>query len=121
MTFLKIDGRISNQVYTFDSKMGLASHFTFVSITGPTLDKSSAKAMRAHTTKANFARRRRRLVRDHAAQKDNVACVKFVQGEEVGLTTDRGLVVGSRPPLLSHPGVDQQLNRTDALYIQHCT
>lgn len=96
--------------------------FTFVSINGPTLDKVNAKAMRAHTTRVNFARRRRRLVRDFADQKEILARVQPLQVEQDGLNTNRDLTVQSRLPILrlSHPGLDRKLNGKDAFFIQNC-
>lgn len=100
--------------------MGSAPDLTFVSITGPTLDKVNAKAMRAHTTRANFARRRRRLVRDYADQKENAARVNSLRVGADGLNTDRGLVVHIQYPIFSHPGLDYRLNKKDAFFIHHC-
>lgn len=120
MALLQTDRCISNRIDTHASKMGLASNLTFVSITGPTLDKRSAKAMRAHVTKANFARRRRRLVQDHVAQKECTACAKRLKRDEHGIDKDDNLAVDVQLPILGHPGLDQQLNRTDAFYIHHC-
>ncbi|KAJ9644239.1 hypothetical protein H2204_001590 [Knufia peltigerae] len=48
------------------NQVAFAPRLTFVSTTGPTLDHDSAKARRAHTTRANFARRRQRLVTSDA-------------------------------------------------------
>lgn len=97
-----------------------APGFTFVSINGPTLDKVHAKAMRAHTTRVNFARRRRRLVLDYSDQKESLARVHALRVEQDGLNTDRDLTVHSRLPILSHPGLDRKLNRKDAFFIQNC-
>jgi hypothetical protein len=62
-----------------------ASHspqdLTFVSMTGPTLNDSSAKAMRAHTTRANFRKRRHRLVQEYLDQKAKTT------PPETGMTT----------------------------------
>lgn len=114
------DRRMSNQIGMSVNKMGSVPDLTFVSINGPTLDKVNAKAMRAHTTRANFARRRRRLVRDYADQKENVARVKSLRiGEDI-LKTDHGLVVDIQHPIFSHPGLDYKLNRKDAFFIHHC-
>lgn len=101
-------------------KMGSAADLTFVSITGPILDKVNAKAMRAHTTRANFARRRRRLVRDYADQKESAARIGSLRIREDGLNTDRGLVIDIQHPIFSHPGLNYRLNRKDAFFIHHC-
>lgn len=111
---------ISGQTHMSANKMDSVPDLTFVSITGPALDKVSAKAMRAHTTRANFARRRRRLVRDYAEKKECASRSKPPQVKEHGPNTDRGLVVDIRLPMLSHPGLDRTLNRKDAFFIEYC-
>lgn len=103
------------------NKVGSVPNLTFVSMTGPTLDDTSAKAMRAHTTRANFARRRRRLVREYADQKKRAACVQPLQVEEDCQTTDWNQVVDTQFPIFSHPGLGQKLNEHDAFLIDHCT
>lgn len=108
------------QISMSASKMGSVPELMFVSITGPALDKASAKAMRAHVTRANFARRRRRLVRDYANQKDHAMRLKPAHVEQDDLNKDRGLVIDVRLPMLSHPGVDRRLHGKDAFYISHC-
>ncbi|KAI7779304.1 hypothetical protein LA080_000975 [Diaporthe eres] len=101
--------------------MGSAADLTFVSITGTTLDKVNAKAMRAHTTRANFARRRRRLERDYAEQKESAARFGSLRVGEDGPNTGRGLVVDIQHPIFSHPGLGYRLNRKDAFFIHHLT
>lgn len=103
------------------NKMDSVPDLTFVSITGPALDKVGAKAMRAHITRANFARRRRRLVRDYAEKKECASHPNPLQVKQDGLDTDRSLVVDIRLPMLSHPGLDRRLNRKDAFFIGYCT
>jgi hypothetical protein len=99
------------------AKAGFVPNLTFVSMSGPTLDNVSAKAMRAHTTKANFARRRQRLVREYAEQKERDARVGPVQVEDDSQTTCHHQVVDIQ---LSHPGLDQRLNGEDTFLINHC-
>ena len=97
------------------------SNLTFVSITGPTLDKAGARVRRAHTTRTNFAQRRRRLVRDYADQKECAARSKSSQVEEDGLTANGDLVRDIRHPIAPYPGLeDRRLNRKDAFFINHC-
>lgn len=115
-----MDGRISGQTRMSANKMDSVPDLTFVSITGPALDKVSAKAMRAHITRANFARRRRRLVRDYAEEKECASRSKPLRINKDVLDTDRGLVVDIRLPMLSHPGLDRRLNRKDAFFIDYC-
>lgn len=118
----QIDACITYSIDTLANTMGLAPGLTFVSTTGPTLDRGSVKAMRAHTTRVNFARRRRRLVQDYAAQNKSAAKVKYAHAEDVSPSKDRSLVlVDHHPPITSRPGLDQRLNRGDAFYIQHRT
>lgn len=103
--------------------VALVPNLTFVSTAGPTLDHASAKAMRAHITRANFARRRRRLVREYAEQREHTVCLKprQVKGDShARQVTDRGQVVNIQSPILSLPGLDQRLNRADAFFIIHC-
>lgn len=102
------------------NKMGTVPNLTFVSISGPGLDKANAKAMRAHVTRANFARRRRRLVQDYADKNERAAYLKPVQVEQDGLGPDLGAVVNTRLPMLSHPGLDRRLHGKDAFFINHC-
>jgi hypothetical protein len=102
------------------NRVGFVPNLTFVSITGPTLDHISAKAMRAHTTRANFARRRLRLVREYAAQKECASRIEPLQVEEDGQTTDRDQVVDIQLPIFSHPGLDRKLNSKDAFFINYC-
>lgn len=68
----------------------MESTFTFVTTTdAPALSASGAKLMRAHITKTNFARRRRRIAveaqqnvqRDQTPQKGPVATVRDMPGE----------------------------------------
>lgn len=101
------------------SKVGIVPNLTFVSITGPTLDNISAKAMRAHTTRANFARRRRRLVREYADQKECATRVEPRQVEKDGQTRDCDQVVDVQLPIFSHPHLDRKLNGRDAFFISH--
>ncbi|KAK2767464.1 hypothetical protein FQN54_003620 [Arachnomyces sp. PD_36] len=103
------------------NKVDFAPNLTFVSITGPTLDNASAKAMRVHTTRANFARRRQRLVREYADQKESTARAQPRQAEEDYQTMGRNQVVKIRLPVLSHPGLDRKLNNNDAFFINHLT
>lgn len=102
------------------SKMDSGSPLTFVSISGPTLDRASAKAMRAHTTRANFARRRRRLVLEYTGGKKKPAHAGPLQVEKHGLDTERGLALHFGFPVSGHPGLDQRLNRKDAFFINNC-
>ena len=102
------------------NKVGFVPNLTFVSITGPTLDIISAKAMRAHTTRANFARRRLRLVREYADQKECAARVEPQQVEEDGQTTDRNQEADIQLPIFSHPGLDRNLNGKDVFLINYC-
>lgn len=108
------------QIYVSINEMGSAPDLTFVSITGPTLDRVNAKAMRAHTTRANFARRRRRLVRDYAVHKESSAREDSLKVEQDALRTDRGREVDIRLFIFSHPALDPRLNRKDAFFIHHC-
>ncbi|RDW73579.1 hypothetical protein BP6252_07486 [Coleophoma cylindrospora] len=103
------------------NEVGFVPNLTFVSMTGPTLDNSSAKAMRAHTTRANFARRRLRLVREYSDLKDCAPRVEPPQVEEDGQTTDHDQVVDIQLPIFSHPGLDTKLNGIDAFFINHLT
>lgn len=112
--------RISNQINMSANKVGFVPNLTFVSITGPTLDNISGKAMRAHTTRANFTRRRLRLVREYADQKECAARVELLQVEEDDQTTDRNQVVDIQRPIFSHPGLDRKLNGKDVFLINHC-
>ncbi|KAK2613113.1 hypothetical protein N8I77_000042 [Diaporthe amygdali] len=100
-----------------DRKAGSVPDLTFVSITGPALDKVSAKAMRAHTTRANFARRRRRLVHEYADRKESTARVELLQVEEAGLTINRDPSVDVQLPILSRPHLDSK----DAFFIHYLT
>lgn len=97
-----------------------APNLTFVSTTGPTLDRASAKAMRAHVTRANFARRRRRLVREHAEQREHTVCLKPRQVKGDGQVTNRGQLVNIQSPILSLQGLDRRLDQADAFFIVHC-
>ncbi|RDL35887.1 uncharacterized protein BP5553_06499 [Venustampulla echinocandica] len=103
------------------NKVGFVPNLTFVSITGPTLDNIRAKAVGAHTTRANFTRRRLRLVREYAAQKECAASVEPLQVEEDGQTTNRDQIVDIQLPIFSHPGLDQKLNPKEAFFINHLT
>ncbi|KPI34551.1 uncharacterized protein AB675_7403 [Cyphellophora attinorum] len=61
---------VYHRAYAMDSPASRPPQdLTFVSMTGPTLNESSAKAMRAHTTRANFRKRRHRLVQEYLDQK----------------------------------------------------
>jgi len=102
------------------NKAVFVPNLTFVSITGPTLDNTSAKAMRAHTTRANFARRRRRMVREYADRKECATCVKPLQVEEDGQIIDFDQAVDIQLPIFNHPGLDRKLNIKDAFFINHC-
>lgn len=99
-----------------------APNLTFVSTTGPSLDYAGVKAMRAHITNTNFARRRRRLVREYADQRKHAmrVCVEPLQVERHGQTMDRDQVVDIQLPVLIHPGLDRKLNLHDAFFINHC-
>lgn len=103
------------------NKVDFVPNLTFVTITGPTLGNINAKAMRAHTTKANFTRRRLRLVREYADQKACAAHVEPHQVDEDDQTTDRNQGVDIQLPVFSHPGLDQRLNGKDAFLINNCT
>lgn len=47
----------------------MTSRFTFISTAGPNLDPANARSVRAHTTRANFARRRLLSTRLYTAQR----------------------------------------------------
>ncbi|KIW13321.1 hypothetical protein PV08_08509 [Exophiala spinifera] len=99
---------------------------TFVSTTGPTLDHDSAKAVRAHTTRANFARRRQRLVREYAVQKqkDHDTVVKSLQIEVDGsqkVGFESASVVELHPHFLVHPGLDRKPSGNDSFFINYLT
>ncbi|KAK5089758.1 hypothetical protein LTR70_006600 [Exophiala xenobiotica] len=103
------------------NKVDFVPNLTFVTITGPTLGNINAKAMRAHTTRANFTRRRLRLVREYADQKACAAHVEPHQAKEDDQTTDRNQAVDIQLPVFSHPSLDQRLNGKDAFLINHLT
>lgn len=102
------------------NKVDKVPNLTFVSMTGPRLDNISTKAMRAHTTRANFARRRGRLVREYADQKERAARVEALQVEKPGQTADHDQVVDLWLPIFNHHGLDQKLNKKDAFLINNC-
>lgn len=94
-------------------------NWSFVSMTGPTLDNISAKTMRAHTTRANFARRRLRLMREYAAQKERPHPQTQQPNRDVQTPfTNRPL--DTRLLVMSRPGLDQALNHQDDFFITHC-
>ncbi|KAK6381688.1 hypothetical protein LTS17_004747 [Exophiala oligosperma] len=99
------------------NQVAFAPRLTFVSTTGPTLDHDSAKARRAHTTRANFARRRQRLVSEYAAQKqkEHHTSLTPLQADEHAVQAVRC----SQLPFLSHPGLDRILRGNDAFFINH--
>ena len=75
--------------------------------------------MRAHTTRANFARRRRRLVREYAERKECAPRVEPVQVKGDGQITTRDQVINIQLPIFSYPGWDRILNGKDAFFINH--
>lgn len=89
-------------------------------MTGSTLDNTNAKAVRAHTTRANFTRRRRRLVREHVERKEYAALIKTRQIGADEQTTGRNQAVDVQLPIFSHPSLNQKLNGKDAFLIDHC-
>lgn len=102
------------------SKVDIVSNLTFLSMTGPTLSNADAKAMRAHTTRANFRRRRLRLVREYADEKECAARIESQQAEGPDQITDHNQAVDIQLTVFSHPGLDQRLNRKDAFLVDHC-
>lgn len=105
------------------NQVGSVPKLTFVSMNGPTLDVASAKAMRAHTTKTNFARRRRRLVQEFADRKENDSDtgVERSRTEQDGQAKDCGRGSNSRLPIFSHRGlsVNRKLDGKDSFFIDH--
>ena len=97
--------------------MSLVPSLTFVSMTGPRLDNVSAKAMRAHTTKANFARRRRRLVQEYTDKREGAPRLEPLQVDEDDQTTDHDQAAHTQTPAFGRPG---KLNRNDAFFINKC-
>lgn len=95
------------------STAGSVPNLTFVSMSGPLLDKASAKAMRAHTTKANFARRRQRRVREYATRRDRRP------GEEDGQSTDRNQAVELQMPISIRPAFACKLDGKDAVMMRY--
>jgi hypothetical protein len=95
---------------------GRGAKLTFVSISGPSLDHDSAKLMRAHTTKANFARRRQQKVQDYAERKERDA---RGSGRLQQITAQVTLV---DTQLLSprYLALYQGLGQTDSYFIDHC-
>lgn len=71
------------------------AEWMFVSMSGPTLDTFSSKAVRAHTTKANFAKRRRRLVQEHQLLKTQHPSL-IQPGPETPLHSDDALLLDNR-------------------------
>lgn len=102
-----------------------APNWMFLSTTGPTLDSASVKAMRAHTTKVNFTRRRLRLVREYTEHKQGVVRVQHSPVKDGGDCYDGGQL-GRNPgvevslPLLNDPDQDRQLSRKDLFFFSHC-
>lgn len=76
--------------------------------------------MRAHTTRANFARRRRRLVRKYVDYKESTAHLQPLQTEEDGQFTDRNQAVEIPRPIFRHSRLNSKLNGNDAFLINHC-
>jgi hypothetical protein len=98
-------------------KAHVVPNYTFVSTTGPTLDNVSAKAMRAHTTRANFARRRLRLVREYADQTKPTTHGTPIQNKEDSKQTDREALTPTKTPIVTYPSFGRDLHRTDAFFI----
>jgi hypothetical protein len=102
------------------ASVGVVQNLTFVSMTGPTLDVTSAKAMRAHTTKANFARRRRRLVQEYHEQQekqDHASRVKPVSEVESRELSKPVQPVHIQSLIPKQPSVTRKLKEDDALLI----
>lgn len=102
------------------NEVDFGSNLTFVSTTGPTLDNASARIIRAHITRANFARRRQRLVREYTDQRDHAVRLESLQAKGDGQATDRDRLVDIQLPSSSLLGLEQNLNRNDAFFINHC-
>lgn len=94
--------------------MGLASELTFVSTTGPTLDQVSAKAMRAHTTRENFRRRRQRLVREYEEHKDRAALRKPAR------PGDQPSTILTPVRMVKQPSFERRLSGENAFMINFC-
>ena len=101
--------------------MDFVPNLTFVSTTVPQLGTANTKAVRAHITRANFTRRRRRLVRDYADQKERARRTRAVPVEEDDQIVDRDQAVYIQLPMFIYPGLDQKLNGKDASLINYCT
>jgi len=89
----------------YASKVGHVPDFTFVSIPGPALDNASAKAARAHITRANFARRRRRVVREYTDSKNYTAHEQPLAADEIVQTTDENQAAYVQPLVFRRPGL----------------
>ncbi len=103
------------------NEAGSDSTLTFVSVSGPTLDKASARAMRAHTTRANFARRRQRQMRAYAERNARAAQNGSAKVEEADQTMGRAKVVTFHLPLAKYRSLGQTLSGKDAFFINRCT
>lgn len=102
--------------------LDFAPKLTFVSVTGPTLDRVGARAMRAHTTRANFARRRLRLEREYTDQKEKrVTRREPLPVEEDRPNLDHHRIVHVYVPIITHPGLGGKLSAKDVFYTDHCT
>lgn len=85
---------------------------TFISTNGPTLNASSVRAVRAHTTKGNFKTRRQRLVREHIARAQQLR-------EDAPLSDSSGLIY-SQPSSSCPSGLCSNLDYKDAFLIDNC-
>lgn len=90
------------------------AQFTFISTDGPRLSTASAKVMRGHTTKRNFARRRQRLVKEFIAH-ENPALGTTSPKIENSVRTNED--VDTKLSYTVHRGLAPIMNDQDALLI----
>ena len=99
--------------------MSTVSNLTFILSTGPTLDNVGSKTMRAHTTRANFARRRRRLVIEHNERKKFIADRPNLHAADDSLAVDDGKNVESQLATFTGKPL-QDLDGQDSFFISYC-
>ena len=99
--------------------MSTVSNLTFILSNGPALDNVGSKTMRAHTTRANFARRRRRLVIEHNERNKSIADRPNILAVDNNISVDDGKNVKSQLATFTGKPL-QDLDGQDSFFISYC-